>query len=363
MLQILNLEWINHRRGLIIMNIKLEYNLPPIISFLHHAYPLGIFWDENNDNVKAWFCINYNYLFSITQGKYFFNFLVNYKDNPFLFIKYKLDHELKEQLLDKELSVLILENLSHNYYIELLIDEYHLSKSTRYKKVHTVHEIFINGIDMINKVYNAWTYENGIYKELEISFHEIVPYYNSFYYDDSNIIMKLYYRKESKFIFSKEVFLIQINNYVESINPYKYIAPFGYYDRYKNRVFGISAYQFLFEEFKMNIYKGIDVRYLRVLYEHFACMKIKLKNFEQLDVLFTLQKEIIKFYDFAEVEARSALMMGVKYNIKQPVENTEYFYKIINKLHDLISKETSVLNHFVNSNMDILCNKNIDYNK
>lgn len=333
------------------MDIKLRYSTPPILSFLHHAYPLGIFWDESNDSVKSWFCNNYNYVFSTTQGRFFFNFLVNYKDTPFLTIKNILEHELKKLLLITELPSLIFENLSLGYYVEILTDQYYISNSKTYQKEHYVHELFINGIDKVKEVYNAWAYKNGVYQELEIPFKEVVPFYNSSYYDGSDIIIKLYHRKEGDFTFLKEVFLFQIYNYINSINPYKYIAPFGDYERYKTRVFGLYAIQSLFDKFEVTKGEGIDIRFLRVIYEHFTSMKMKINYFNELDVTFTQQEEMFKFYNIAVPEAKLVLMMGAKYNInKDYVENNEYYYKIMKKLNNLIDEELTILISFIGSN-------------
>lgn len=87
---------------------------------------------------------------------------------------------------------------------------------------------------------------------------------------------------------------------MNGINSYKYIVYFGYYDRYKNRAYGLSSFQF-FENFEFNKCNDIDVRYIRVVYEHFISIKMKLKYFDELGVIYKQQKEMVKFYDFAEI--------------------------------------------------------------
>lgn len=66
----------------------------------------------------------------------------------------------------------------------------------------------------------------------------------------------------------------------------------------------------MFENFEVNKCNDIDVRYIRVVYEHFISMKMKLKYFDEMGVVFKQQKEMVKFYDFAEIEAKVALMKG-----------------------------------------------------
>lgn len=61
------------------MRVKLNYVEPPIKCFLHHAFFLGAFWDENDTEIMKWFCVNYNYMFASKKLEdCCYSYLVNY---------------------------------------------------------------------------------------------------------------------------------------------------------------------------------------------------------------------------------------------------------------------------------------------
>ena len=101
--------------------MKVPYTKPDIISYAHHAFPLGIILTQ--DTAENWMLSNYITMYA-KEGMNAFNFLVNYESNPFLNIRNIYAYEMKYILHMIGLKKWTIYELKHGVAVELFVDFY-----------------------------------------------------------------------------------------------------------------------------------------------------------------------------------------------------------------------------------------------
>ena len=335
------------------MKKELCYNIPPIKCYLHHAYQLGIIWDKDDDEVMKWFCANYNYIFSRRDLNHFFmNYIVDYNNCPFLFRREILGNEIWHFIQMSSLNEIIVNLISVDVYVQLMLDEYYLACSSSYKKRHSMHEVLITGYDRENEIFSVWLYAGGVYALKQIKWEEIVLYENGPYYGNS-VAMILYSKQKQEFNLTPDMFWKQITLYYQGVNPYSLIGNlYGNRHEFKDETFGIRANENLLNAVLLMLEnKYIDCRFLRCLYEHFLGMKIKLEFIcNQGYAEYHILDKYITYYNRAEKKANALLLKGVKYNMSDNIKKEQSGEMFLQELSLLIGEEKEYLGHLLIDN-------------
>ncbi|MFR2755409.1 MAG: hypothetical protein ACLTC0_07440 [Eisenbergiella massiliensis] len=337
------------------MKRKLDYNVPPIRCFLHHAFPFGVFWDENDIEVMKWFCANFNYLFcSKNPADYCFSYLIDYHNVPFLIKRSIYGDELVDILKNYSFYSFIQKMIDTGNFIEVIIDEFYLSESILYKREHFMHEFLIVGYDKERETIIGRQYFNETYKEVEVPYTDIIPYENGPYYGD-NVVIKLYKKKIDTFTLTPELFWNQIQDYYYSINPYNKIGNFyGNIFLIWDKEFGINSFNIMLSEIEKQDY--IDTRFFRLVYEHYAGMSIKLNFIYKQKLLgFKIEDKLLQFYSNLEIKAQNALLLSAKHNLLTDLERkNKVRKKVINIVKYLIEEEEKYLRVLLLENQTFL---------
>lgn len=334
------------------MLYKLPYTKPPIRCYLHHAYPLGIIWDQQNSAFMQWFCANYNYIFSNNEDEpYYSNFFMDYSNVPFLYTQIILKDDLYYLLCNNSLENIIINFLKAQKYVLVIIDEYYLEGQWSYKKSHHMHEILITGVDEERKKFITWAYANKTYVEKEVDYSAIVLFPGDTFYENNSVIMKLYSKKQGDFVLTKETFINQIEDFLCGINPYYKFAGLGGYVPYKDKLFGYKIYERYLIELNKVSCEQHEINYicLRVMQEHFYGMYLKLLFIKESNI-FTIPEcdRLLDFYKEAMDKLKAIVFLGVKHNFVSDVTvKKEIIQQITNRLMHYTQLEKKYLNEIV----------------
>ncbi len=332
------------------MRVKLDYTVPPVRCFLHHALALGVFWDENDKEIMKWYCVNYNYLMAgHTLEDQFYSFMVNYNNVPFLQKSNMCGDELEGLLSEFSFPQIIKFLIDRGNLVEVIADEFYLSMSAAYQKEHFMHEILILGYDDEKKSFLVRQYINHVFQEEEVGWEEVIPFENGVYYGDG-VAMKVYKKKNNNFFFYPEMFLIQIKDFYESVNPYQRVG--GLYgndfDTW-NKDFGFQAYERIGELLESQ--EWIDYRVLRMVFEHFDGMRRKLEFIKQEGYEgIVIEEDLIEFYRRSAQSAFSLVNVGVKQNLAREDLRVRTKIRVVEKFRELILEERSWMADFLEVN-------------
>lgn len=318
---------------------KVYYKRPEIISYSHHAFPLGMIM--GGENAEEWFLSNYINLYEC-DGNNAYNFLVEYDSNPFLDMRNIYRQEFDWIVEKCGQTEWIISNIDRNCMVEIIIDYYYFSPSIYYLKKHFMHEILIVGYTDTGDFY-FWDYVKNIYKEGICKFNDIKVFDSSVLYGDG-VIAKILKRRENNFDFDSELVWNQIEEYFNSTSLYRKIAINGNNENYKNVNFGIQVLNSFAQKINNKELSFLDYRYFNVFYEHEKCMRMRAVKFE-------VHKELMDLFKFLEGEWNQLLLIVVKYNVLEDAgRNTETVYKKINeKLERLCDLERTGIEKLLNS--------------
>jgi len=202
----------------------------------------------------------------------------------------------------------IIESINSKYYILLHLDLYYIKNSKKhYNKNHFIHETFIYGYDIKNRIiYIAdFIYNDGKYSFITIDFDDIEKSYNYTnlrnYYTVLNKQVYLLSYKKNKYNFKKNIFIKYLQDYLNSENSF-YILNLLYPRKHiKSKIyFGLNFYDFLIEYINELITKkrNFSIKPFHVLWVHKKVMLLRLeflKNnnlFKNYDKIYSLFKEL-----------------------------------------------------------------------
>ena len=325
----------------------LDYTIPPIKCFLHQAFPLGIFWDENDQNIMNWFCLNYNYILGGTRpNDYFYTFLMNFSSIPFLQKREIYGDELELYLTTHSFSTFVKEEINNGNLVEVLADIFYLKGTGAYNKEHFMHEILILGYDDEKDTFIIRDYYRRVFREIEVSQSQIVPFENCSYYGD-NVVIKLYRKKDNYFPFDSKSFVLQLKDYYDSINPfYRISCVHGTYFEPWEKAFGMEVYDRIIDY--LEAFDSIDYRPLRMIQEHFNGMQIKLNYIKKQHYMdLNCLDETINYYTESANKAEKMVRLALKQTIVSNDKKEQIKQRIISQLKELIDSERIYLKVFL----------------
>lgn len=331
------------------MQKTLPITTPPVIGYLHHAYPLSIL--ANWDAYLPWFYCNYIQLFcprnlqSVGQNRTMkFNFYRR-PDQRISFSPY-----LDVQLLDRELIfrshediVPFLTNcLDKDIYVQPTVDEIFLPDSPSYQTRHFIHETLIYGYDQINQNFTGIGYKkNGDYGSYCISFAELkqaILQTNLKGHYDTHGLRLFKYAPEGKYDFDLQLVTEQIDAYLKSHNTSQ---QFRMISNPVDGAYGLDTYECLRDYIKgfLSHPSFFDIRPIHILWEHKQCMLARLNFMETKGYLDPKDTFSTSYQRLAQKTGMMRMMM-LKF---QKTRSTELIQRICSGLDQLKEEERVLL--------------------
>lgn len=324
-----------------------------ITCYPNHANLVSVI--SQNEDYLPWFLNNYIQLFADKNDyKKGFLRLDFYTNNLYSFCPF-IDHQkISRTLIQNAYNSVIeflLDALKENCYIYLIIDRYEISNyKSDYLKNHSVHDIFIYGVDSDEgKFLVADNFSNGIYSYEETPFNQIEKAYEMINRNDSDDWLggvhlikykenRAYFGMETKYIFDLEKLLIELDDYLNSYKTAKrYANPHDQWMIYTSDMgFGLEVYDIIITYLK-EVEKPTDKRPLFVLSEH---KKIMLMRIIFLQQKYKISCEPANQYSGIVEESKIINSLYIKLLITGEGAITN---RIINKLIALKNKEREVL--------------------
>lgn len=231
--------------------------------------------------------------------------------------------------------------LDRGYYVGFShIDDYYIPGKTWYKEKHFTHDGLICGYDQEEKTYSLFAYDkNWVYRVFEIpqaSLGKGIQSGIKLGYTTNITALKA---KPEKVLLEPKTILNNIKTYLEQnieSNPVE-----------KNcKVFGTAVHNYI-EMYLDILYKGTfehqytDQRIFRFIWEHKKCMYDRIKAIEEF---YNLEYVLSDEYKSVVLLADKARLL---YAIYTKTARKDLLISIKDSLHTLHSKETEILNKFI----------------
>ncbi len=271
-----------------IMQKVLPIATPPVIGYLHHAYPLSIL--ANWTAYLPWFHSNYIQLHcpqnlqNLSHDRTMkFNFYRS-PDQRLAFSPY-----LKVQLLDrdlifkspKDIAPFLIACIDKGYYVQPTVDEYFLPDSPAYQKRRLIHETLIYGYDkqtFVGMGYNKY----GDYAGYQIAFPElkqaIVHADLTGHYDPDGLRL-FKYDPNAQYNFDIHLVRIQLRDFLCGRNTSERFRRLA---NPADGAYGLATYPCLksyVESFLVSLF-SFDIRPAHILWENKKCMVYRLQYME-----------------------------------------------------------------------------------
>ena len=331
----------------------LPIGAPPIIGYLHHAYPLSIL--SQNNSFLPWFFSHYIQLFcplDISDGpdparKRKFNFYrppnCDYTCSPRLEMTY-----ISRRIIDKNnLIAFIRDTIEQNEYVQICIDEYYIPEKSVYRKRHLIHEILICGYDDISSQTTTLGFNRqGDFAPSKVSYENLIRAYSDLnltnHYDQAGICA-FRYNSQPNCDFDKNLLTESLADYLLSSNTserFRMLAP------PIDGVFGLNVYPCLINQCKalLSHPEWFDIRPLHILWEHKKCMLNRLQFMETSYYLNATASFSLSYRDI-EKQAQILRMMMLKL---RTTKNSAILIRIIDGLEKMACNEKNLLSSVLN---------------
>lgn len=244
-----------------------------------------------------------------------------------------------------EMDLYNFKNMSRDYLVEFLkeridqdiyilcyqIDEFYLSYTTFYQKMHHDHDLYIFGYDDDSQSFLVMAYSLGKFVKLKVPYNEVVDAL----YEQEDI-------ENASFCTFRPCIAVHSEPDAEKIikDYSEYFNPELIEDKTPGKCYGTECYNALIwslmnlmQRENVNSYT-IDMRAFRVLWEH---KKIMHEHFAKLQELGMASEESVNFASEAEKQALLCFNLMIKYSV---TGNKAILQKIINHLEELKDFET-----------------------
>ena len=329
----------------------LPITIPPVIGYLHHAYPLSIL--ANEEAYLPWFHSNYIQLYCPP------NFQNPSRNRTMKFNFYRRPDQrvsfspyLKVQLLNRDLIFksptdilpFIVACIDKGYYIQPTVDEYFLPDSAAYQKRHLVHETLIYGYDKQTFVGIGYN-KNGDYASYHIIFSEleqaIVHADLTGHYDPEGLRL---FKYDSHARYDFDIYLVreQITDFLHSRNTshrFRMVA------NPADGAYGLATYSCLKSYIESFLYSpfSFDIRPAHILWEHKKCMVDRLNYMEDQGYLKSEDGFSVQ-YDGLARKTGMLRMMLLKFKITR---SPDLIRRVLSNLDGIEEAEQSLLQDLV----------------
>ncbi len=325
--------------------------MPPVIGYLHHAYPLSIL--ANEEAYLPWFHSNYiqlycppNFQNPSSNRTMKFNFYRR-PDQRVSFSPY-----LKVQLLDRDLIFksptdilpFIVACIDKGYYIQPTVDEYFLPDSAAYQKRHLVHETLIYGYDKQTFVGIGYN-KNGDYASYHIMFSEleqaIVHADLTGHYDPDGLRL-FKYDSQAKYDF--DIYLVR-EQFTDLLLARNTSYRFRMVANPSDGAYGLATYSCLRSYIESFLYSpfSFDIRPAHILWEHKKCMVNRLKYMEGYGYLKSEYRFSVQYEELARKTGMLRMML-LKFKI---THSAVLLHRVLSILDDIAEEEKNLLQNLV----------------
>ncbi|AEY67383.1 hypothetical protein [Clostridium sp. BNL1100] len=322
------------------VKMQLKINQPPIVCYLHHAYPLTS--AMHHEDFNSWFFSNYIQLEYRRQSKElnFFTYIICGNSVFIPILDYKiLDLEF---IFKNKIDIIefIKNSIENGYYVTTYTDEFFIPERTAYKNDHFRHDIMIYGFDLNKKIFNVIGYnDKNDYATSSVEFSDFEKaYLNSINKQNDLILFKPKDNRsyEPSFTFDIENVKSLLYDYVFSQNSSHRLRTIG--NPKEDFTYGIEVYNELMDCYRwaIDIDKEVcDIRQPHLLYEHKKTMADRIHYL-------VAKKYLKREYDFASTYTELKIIslkirnMIIKYNI---VNDKSLINRSIEILQNMFEKE------------------------
>lgn len=312
---------------------------PPIVSYLHHAYPLSITFTR--EETLPWFYSNFVQLYYCFQEDYFkMNFFAPENIFPLILATY-IDHKLFSRVIKQDIIQFLVDCIDNDIYIYTYLDEYYVPGRKSFGQVHFKHDTFIFGYDLEERYFNIAGFSHYTYNTSTISFDALKT---AFLYPGPPDDIHLYQWKNTVYEFDKELLRDYIYDYLHANNTFTRLRIIDSPFKYKHLVWGLRVYDGLVQYIEMLSEKAPgrrDIIPFHVLYEHKKCMRMRLEYIKKegyLDNIDDILNTYLSFEEKALVFRNLALKCAVAGTNIEKIKN-----RLLSILQNMKPKEEQVL--------------------
>ena len=305
---------------------------PPIVCFLHHAYPLSIIFTHKE--TLPWFYSNYIQLFYYIEDDYFhLNFFTPHI-YPHLKL-YILDIDLFSNVIKRDIIQFLIDCISNDIYIYTFLDDYYVPGRKAYKKYHNKHDNFIFGYNLEEQYFDIAGFVDFNYSTSTIGFDELKMAFLSPSQPDAINLYK-YKDKNSIYEFDKGLVADYIYDYLFANDTSRRLKIINNPLDYKHLVWGVRIYEGMSQYIDMLLQKKVEMNIVpfHILYEHKKCMRMRIEYMIENEYLDEID-EIRDFYLSFEEDTLSLRNLV----LKAILGDTETAYKRIKERFHLVLKE------------------------
>lgn len=196
------------------------------------------------------------------------------------------------------------ERIDHNDYILIFnIDEFYLTYSKAYRKIHNIHDTYIFGYD--DHEFMVMAYKKNKLQRIRVNQNEIISGIYKIWSKDKDIgICTLHVNKLANIDIDLNNIIICMKNYLESKDNSGEVIN-------DNNIYGLNIYKLL-EKYltEKKVGANVDLRIFRILLEHKKIMRLRIKALIDIyNVNTEFHNEIVEIEHMAE----SLFNMIIKY--------------------------------------------------
>ena len=313
---------------------------PPIIGYLHHAFPLAIL--SQDERYLPWFYSQYIQVhcpLNLADGpdperKRKFNFYrVPNCDGP-PNIGLSVTRLNRAIVLGDGLMPFIFRALELGRYVQVCVDEFYIPNKMAFQKRHLLHELFVFGGDSVDGFVETLGFQaNGDFGALRVSCDDLQRAFdagadNNEY--DADGIRLFYWDRDVPVIFDVQNVLDGLEDYVLSRNTSERFRLLG---TPIDGAFGLATYRCLIEACAQLFQHPhwYDIRPLHILWEHKVCMLARIQFLEREGFL-DWADGFANAYTVIEKCARTIRMMMLKLRVSRDVAILERIVQLLEQL-------------------------------
>lgn len=322
---------------------------PPIIGYLHHAFPLAIL--SKNEQYLPWFHSQYIQVYcpvNLASGpdperKRKFNFYRPPGYDSASFAGLSMVRLNREVVLANGLVVdLIRRALLTGRYVQVCVDECEIPGKKAFQKKHFLHELFIYGFDDETQCVETLGFQdNGDFGSLVVAYGDLQRAFDAGVsgngYDPDGV--RMFGLDETvSFHFDILTVLDGLEDYVFSRNTSE---RFRLLAKPTDEVFGLATYRCLIDACAQLFHYPLwyDIRPLHILWEHKVCMLARIRYLEREGYL-NVADGFGALYEPIERGAHTLRMMMLKLRVSG---DAQILKRIISQLTALAEEEGRLL--------------------
>ena len=338
------------------MKKTLPIATPPVIGYLHHAYPLSIL--ANWKAYLPWFYSNYIQLYCPQnlqnlrrQRTMKFNFYRR-SDNRISFSPYLKVQPLDRDLIfnsPKDIVPFIRACIDKSYYVQPTVNEWFLPTSPAYQKRRLIHETLIYGYDKQNFVGIGYN-KQGNYAAYHIAFSELeqaIMHADLTGHYDTDGLRLFKYASQAKYNFDISLVREQLADLLYARNTSE---RFRMLANPSDGAYGLATYQGLKSYIESFLHPpfSFDIRPTHILWEHKKCMVDRLKYME---VQGYLKSEYGFSTEYGELAQNTGMvrMMLLKFKITR---SPGLIHRVLSNLDKIAGTEKILLQNLLDKLQD-----------